>query len=162
MTCTRPQAKSQKNPLTRGRRPHMTQCMVRPCVARDFVDLAGAVLHQCIRSLIGAYRGSRPSWISARVRSRYRTGLNGPFGSPVFACAGKTDPPFRLILSQTSAVDAVGSVIDSSSFEPFLCSCLAAIPSSRPAHADAPRARGRQGWPSRWSCLSLLSCQATP
>ena len=46
---------------------------------------------------------SRPSWISARVRSHYRTGLDRPFGSPVFACAGKTDPPFRLILSQTSA-----------------------------------------------------------
>src|SRR5262245_11689434 len=29
-------------------------------------------------------------------------GLNGPLGSPVFACAGKTDPPSRLILSQTS------------------------------------------------------------
>jgi hypothetical protein len=28
--------------------------MVRPCVARVFVDLAGAVLHQCIRPLIGA------------------------------------------------------------------------------------------------------------
>ena len=28
--------------------------MVRPCVARGFVDLASAVLHQCIRSLIGA------------------------------------------------------------------------------------------------------------
>src|SRR5215510_4122227 len=34
-----------------------------------FVDLADAVLHQCIRSLIGARRGSRPSWISARVRA---------------------------------------------------------------------------------------------
>jgi hypothetical protein len=29
--------------------------------------------------------------------------LSGPFGSPVFACAGKTEPPSRLILSQTSA-----------------------------------------------------------
>jgi hypothetical protein len=28
--------------------------MVRPCVTRGFVDLASAVLHQCIRSLIGA------------------------------------------------------------------------------------------------------------
>src|SRR5258708_16988456 len=28
--------------------------MVRPCVARDFVNLADAVLHQCIRPLIGA------------------------------------------------------------------------------------------------------------
>ena len=26
-----------------------------------------------------------------------------PFGSPVFACAGKTEPPSLLILSQTSA-----------------------------------------------------------
>jgi hypothetical protein len=119
--------------------------MVRPRGARRFVDLGDAVLHQCIRSLIGAYRGSRPSWISARVRSRYRTGLNGPFGSPVFARAGKTDPPFRLILSQTSAGNAVRCVIDRSSFEPFLCSCLAAV-SFVPAcaHAGAPRARGRQ------------------
>src|SRR5262249_55281282 len=28
---------------------------------------------------------------------------NGPFGSPAFAGAGETDPPFRFILSQTSA-----------------------------------------------------------
>src|SRR5882757_7734654 len=28
--------------------------MVRPCVARGFVELASAVLHQCIRSLVGA------------------------------------------------------------------------------------------------------------
>ena len=27
----------------------------------------------------------------------------GPFGSPVFACVGKTEPPSRLIFSQTSA-----------------------------------------------------------
>ncbi len=46
---------------------------------------------------------SGPPWISARVRSHYRTGLSGPNGSPVFARAGKTDPPSRLILSQTSA-----------------------------------------------------------
>src|SRR5882757_9968087 len=31
------------------------------------------------------------------MRSHWRTGLNGPFGSPVFACAGKTDPPSLLI-----------------------------------------------------------------
>ena len=27
----------------------------------------------------------------------------GPLGSPVFACAGKTEPPSHLVLSQTSA-----------------------------------------------------------
>jgi hypothetical protein len=35
-------------------RSRMTQCMVRPRVARGFVNLADAVLHQCIRPLIGA------------------------------------------------------------------------------------------------------------
>ena len=52
---------------------------------------------------------SGPSWKSARLRSHCRTGLNGPFGSPVFADAGKTDPPSRLILSQTSAGNPVTS-----------------------------------------------------
>src|SRR5947209_5908154 len=41
----------------------------------DFVDLADAVLHQCIRSLIGARSRSGPSWISARMRHHYRTDL---------------------------------------------------------------------------------------
>src|SRR5580765_7922777 len=53
--------------------------------------------------------GSRSSWKSARLRSHYWTGLSGPFGSPVFASAGKTDPPSRLILSQTSAGNPVTS-----------------------------------------------------
>ena len=52
------------------------QCMVRPCVAREFRRSGGfAVLHQCIRPLIGAVCAPGPSWISARVRSHYRTGL---------------------------------------------------------------------------------------
>ena len=46
----------------------MTHCMVRPCVARGLRRSAVAVLHQCIRPLIGASR-SWPSWISARLRS---------------------------------------------------------------------------------------------
>src|SRR6202790_5137249 len=37
----------------------------------------------------------------------------GPCGSPVFACAGKTDPPSLLILSQTSAGKGIDYVIDS-------------------------------------------------
>src|SRR5262249_29327993 len=41
--------------------------------------------------------------ISARATSLAERPRRGPFGSPVFACAGKTDPPSRLILSQTSA-----------------------------------------------------------
>ena len=65
--------------------------LVRPCVARDFDELVASGL----ASMYPAFdwsAGSGPSWISARVRSHYRTGLNRPNGSPVFACAGKTEP----------------------------------------------------------------------
>src|SRR5665811_1669558 len=62
-----------------------------------------AVLHQCIRPLIGAccapgHHGYQHACdlISGKASS-------GPFGSSVFACAGKTEPPSRFILSQTSA-----------------------------------------------------------
>src|ERR1700730_18197570 len=78
--------------------------MVRPCVAREL----SSSWRMCgLASMYPAFDWSLlcsgPSWVSARVRSHYRRGLNGPFGSPVFACAGKTDPPSRFILSQTSA-----------------------------------------------------------
>src|ERR1039457_6587399 len=43
--------------------------MVRPCVARGFVKLASAVLHQCIRSLIGAVLLRTIMDISARAFS---------------------------------------------------------------------------------------------
>jgi len=53
-----------------------------------------AVLHQCIRSLLGAVLLG-PSWISARVRSR--TDLNGPVGSPVSHAPGR--PILHLFVS---------------------------------------------------------------
>jgi hypothetical protein len=68
-----------------------------------FVELAVSGLASMYPAFNWSFRCSEPSWISARVRSHYRTGFNEPFGSPVFACAGKTDPPSLLILSQTSA-----------------------------------------------------------
>src|SRR3981081_3093445 len=86
-------------PRARGR-----QGLVRPCVARGFRRSGGrAVLHQCIRLLIGAC--CAPSHHGYQRAFGLITGpaSNGPFGSPGFACAGKTDPPSRLILSQTSA-----------------------------------------------------------
>ncbi len=54
-----------------------------------------------LMSAIGAKADIRQTWRD--VSGRARKGLNGPFGSPVFACAGKTEPPSHLILSQTSA-----------------------------------------------------------
>src|SRR6266498_982350 len=91
--------------------------MVRPCVARGFCRSGGcAVLHQCIRPLIGARRA--PGHHGYQRACDLITGQtsNGPFGSPVFVRAGKTDPPSRLILSQTSAGNRCwGYVIDNSS-----------------------------------------------
>src|SRR5713226_2338093 len=125
--------------------------MVRPCVARGFVELASAVLHQCIRPLIGACAPGHHGYQRACDLISGQAS-NGPFGSPVFACAGKTDPPSLLILSQTSAGKACRVT---SSRVPylvrFLCSCLAAVPSSR--HVLGPRRRvrgavkaGRRAW----------------
>src|SRR6202165_3346966 len=87
----------------------------------------------------------------------------GPCGSPVFACAGKTDPPSLLILSQTSAGKGIDYVIDS--LLGLRCSFVRAWrPFLRPdlrVQRCAGR-RDRQGWPSRLPCLSRQRCQATP
>src|ERR1700682_2336587 len=69
----------------------------------DFVELAAAVLHQCIRPQIGAccapgHHGYQRACVLISGQASI-----GPFGSPVFARARKTDPPFCLVLSQTSA-----------------------------------------------------------
>jgi hypothetical protein len=69
------------------------ECMVRPRVARDFVNLADAVLHQCIRPLIGACCAPGHHGYQRACELISGQASNGPFGSPVFACAGKTDPP---------------------------------------------------------------------
>ena len=92
--------------------------MVRPCVARGFRRSGGfAVLHQCIRPLIGAvYAPGHHGYQRACVLISGQAS-SGPFGSPVFACAGKTDPPSRLDLSQTSAGNATMS-----SLAPVQCS----------------------------------------
>jgi hypothetical protein len=69
----------------------------------DFVELAAAVLHQCIRPQIGACCApGHHGYQRACVLISGQTSI-GPFGSPVFARARKTDPPFCLVLSQTSA-----------------------------------------------------------
>src|SRR5260370_35982059 len=69
----------------------------------DFVELAAAVLHQCIRPLIGACGApGHHGYQRACVLINGQASI-GPFGSPVFARARKTEPPSRLILSQTSA-----------------------------------------------------------
>ena len=120
----------------------LTQCMVRPRVARGFVNLADAVLHQCIRPLIGACCAPGHHGYQRAFELISGQASNGPFGSPVFACAGKTDPPS---LSHSSRRPRREGMLVTSSIAPhfvlFLSSCLAVVPLSRPARADAPRAR---------------------
>jgi hypothetical protein len=54
---------------------------------------------------------SGPSWDQRACDLITGQASTGPFGSPVFACAGKTDLHRRLILSQTSAGRLIGSSI---------------------------------------------------
>jgi hypothetical protein len=72
-------------------------------VQEVFVDPADTVLHQCIRPLLGAVLLRAIMDISAHAISLTDRPRAGPCGSPVFAYAGKTDPPSLLILSQTLA-----------------------------------------------------------
>jgi hypothetical protein len=61
-------------------------------VQEVFVDAGDAVLHQCIRPLIGACAPG-PHGYQRACDLISGQASNGPNGSPVFARAGKTDPP---------------------------------------------------------------------
>jgi hypothetical protein len=136
--------------------------MVRPRVARGFRRSGGcAVLHQCIRPLIGARCAPGHHGYQRACDLISGQASTGPLGSPVFACAGKTDPPSRLNLSQTSAGNGCwGYVIDRSSsravplFVPCgrsfvpACGCVQA-----PARKGAVRA-GRCAGPASRSGVS--------
>jgi hypothetical protein len=130
--------------------------MVRPCVARGFRRSVGSsVLHQCIRPLIGASAPGHHGYQRACVLISGQAS-NGPCGPPVFACAGKTGPPSRFILSQTSAGNDCWAM---SSLAPHRCSSFvrAMRPFLRPGLClfQGTARRGRQGWPSRLAHLWL-------
>ena len=75
--------------------------------------------------------------ISAHTFSLADRPRAGPFGSPGFACAVKTGPPSRLILSQASAGMGIAVLRHRFAFlVQFLCSCQ----------------RGRSFAPARSSC----------
>ena len=63
------------------------------CPQEVFVDLVA------VRSCINVFGLSSENQRACDLISGQAS--NGPFGSPVFACAGKTYPPSRLILTQT-------------------------------------------------------------
>jgi hypothetical protein len=116
--------------------------MVRPCVARGFRRSGGfAVLHQCIRPLIGAccapgHHGYQRACVLLSGQAS-----TGPFGSPVFARVRKTDPPF--VSSSRRPRRVLGYVITCCSFCAVPWFEPRAVPSSRPAQRRLRRAQGR-------------------
>jgi hypothetical protein len=70
----------------------LTQCMVRPCGARRFVDLGDAVLHQCIRPLVGALLRAIMD-ISARAMSIPITQVIAVLSLLGIACSLSLAPP---------------------------------------------------------------------
>jgi hypothetical protein len=92
--------------------------MYGPCVARGFLDLADAVLHQCIRPLIGARVLRAIMDISARAVSLPVRPRPGRSGHQCSHAPGRPILHRRLDLSQTSAGKLrLSYVIDSSSFD---------------------------------------------
>src|ERR1700757_3501864 len=78
---------------------------------KRFPRSGSTVLHQCIRSLLGALLLPTIMDISAHATFLADRPRPGPFGSPVFACAGKTDPP--LLVSSSRRPRRVDYIIDS-------------------------------------------------
>ena len=90
-------------PAVGSTRSRLTQCMVRPCVARELCRFGGerglASMYPTFDwSVAPGHHGCQRACdlISGKASRR-------PNGSPVLARAGKTEPPCRLVLSQTSA-----------------------------------------------------------
>ena len=103
-----------------------------------------AVLHQCIRPLIGACCAPGHHGYQRACDLVSGQASTGPFGPPVFVRAGKTEPPSRFILSQTSAgkrTKLSHHVLLLMSYSSFVRA--GAVPSSRPAYRRSRRAQGR-------------------
>ena len=124
--------------------------------------LADAVLHQCIRLPIGACAPSHHGYQRACDLISGQAS-DGPLGSPVFACAGKTVLHLVSSSRRPRRVRVVGYVINS--LLASHCSFVRALrPFLRPGlrvHRCAAR-RSRQGWPLRLACDLLQHRQATP
>jgi hypothetical protein len=137
-------------PVTWPARRPMTQCMVRPCVARGFVDLSACGLASMYPAFDWSGLRSGPSWISARVRSHYRTGLErGHLGHQGSHAPGR--PVLHFVSSSRRPRQGNRTM---SSLSPDQCSSFvrAVKPFLRPGLQGSRgiARRGRQGWPSAW------------
>ena len=134
--------------------------MVRPCVARGFVELASAVLHQCIRPLIGACAPGHHGYQHAcdLITGQASTGHLGHQGSHA---PGRPILHHRLILSQTRA----GKGLIMSSIASWLCVVPLFVPGGRSfvptcGCRDAPRAGTVKV--GRRACLASRASVARP
>src|SRR5271154_3747793 len=99
-----------------------------------------SVLHQCIRPLIGAWAPGHHGYQRACVLIS-GPASSGPFGSPGFACAGKTVLHLVSSSRRPRQVNDFCAYVISGSCQ-FLCSCREAVPSSRPALVPGRPAQG--------------------
>jgi hypothetical protein len=117
---------------------------------RFSVDLANAVLHQCIRSLLGAHCAPDHDGYQRACDLITGQASTGPFGSPVFACAGKTDSP-----SSSHPLADLGGQI-TSSIAPHFIAVPLFVPGGRSfVPACACRRAARKG-PSRLAVAQAL------
>src|SRR5215813_2186928 len=77
MTCTRPQAKA-KNPLTRGRRPHMTQSRLpaeyRVARRRGHNSLLPSLLDHLVRAVKQGQRNGKTERLCGEVEDERQAG----------------------------------------------------------------------------------------
>src|SRR5258705_6965278 len=139
----------------------LTPCMVRPRVARGFVNLADAVLHQCIRPLIGAC--CAPGHHGYQRAFELISGQASEGAIRVTSVRMRREDRSSIVVSSSRRprrVRDVGYVIDSSS----LHAVPLFVPGGRsfvPACARRRAARkGRQGRPSCCPDVLLYRCQA--
>jgi hypothetical protein len=129
--------------LMRSDSRFLPNCMVRPSVASGFAELAVSGL----ASMYPAFDWSicsGPSWISARVRSRYRTGLDWT----IWVTSVRMRREDRTSISSHPLADLgwkllIGYVIACSSYRAVPLFEPRAVPSPRPAERRSRRAQGR-------------------
>jgi len=109
--------------------------LTRRALQEDFVEWADVGSCISIRPLIGARSHLGFQRTCDLISGQ---GSRASFGSPVFACAGKTDPPFGSSSRRTRRVRVVGYVIDNVSF----CAVPVFVP-WRPVPSSDPRMRTR-------------------
>src|SRR5271154_949936 len=116
--------------------------MVRPCVASGFAELAVSGLASMYPAFDWSIAPGHHGYQRACVLITRQASI-GPFGSPVFACAGKTD--LHLVSSSRRPRLELLIGLVTSSLAPhiaqFLCSSQRAVPSSRPAERRSRRAQ---------------------